>query len=230
MKEDGMLRENSTGRPLVLAVSLALGLTLASSIWAAAPQDSLLLKDGRVIHGQVVEETDAKVTVMVAGVQRRYGRDLIKRIDYGGSQPLLDGAGDPEQPATSRPAEPRDRGAEAIPAPAPEPSTRANSLDEDLALRYQVPLSEVHWIRAQGIVDADLPLVLFVAARARIAPGPVVSLRLKGWTWSQIEDRYGIDGRQVYFVGGPWVPYPMFRIGWGWGGGWGGGWGRHGRR
>jgi len=60
-------------------------------------------------------------------------------------------------------------------------------------------------------------------------PGVVVRLRLSGWDWADIESHFGIDAARVYFVPGPWFPYPYYHLGWGWGWGdgwgWGGGWG-----
>jgi hypothetical protein len=168
-------------------------------------QDTVTLKDGRVLSGWVVEESKDRVTLEVQGVKRLYDRALIRSIQYG------------QGPAGAQP-----------PAPV-QVSSQAATLDQDLADRYQVPLKEVAWVRHQGISDADLPMVFFVAAQAAVRPVEVVDLRLQGLSWPEIEDHFGLDSRRVRYVVSPWVPYPYYYdgpyVGWGWGWGWGGGWG-----
>jgi len=179
-----------------------------------ASQDTVTLKDGRVLTGTVVEETKDRLTVQVQGVNRLYDRSLVKSVQYGTgpAQPPLDpAAAKDDQVVPSRVA------------------SKAATLDQDLADRYQVPLKEVEWVRRQGITDADLPMVFFVASEAQVRPVEVVDLRLQGLSWREIEAHFGLDSRRVVYVASPWVPYPYYEPydwgwGWGWGWGWHGGW------
>jgi hypothetical protein len=173
-----------------LSAALLLCLTLGAGL-TAATLDRLTLKDGRVVAGTIVAEDGAQVTLRSQGASRKYGRDFIKRIQYG------DGA--EAQAPTTRPVL------------APPPPAPAASLDLDLAQRYSVPVSEVQWVRHQGIADADLPMVFFVAASASVLPGQVVDLRLQGWAWDAIERHFGMEPKRVYFVPGPFLPVPLLR-------------------
>jgi hypothetical protein len=195
--------------PLVLAAWM-----VPAAAFSDGTVDTVTLKDGRVLTGLVVEESKDRLTLQVQGVNRVYDRGLIKSVQYG--------SGPDAAPASA--AAPADD------ASVPDRITSsASTLDQDLADRYQVPLKEVAWVRHQGIPDADLPNVFFVAAEAQVRPVGVVDLRLQGWSWREIEDHFGLDYRRVYYVAGPWVPYPYYYPGaywgWGWGGGWGWGWG-----
>ena len=197
-----------------IALCAALGLGLAGALKADPADDQLTLKDGRVVTGQVVEESQDSITLLVKGVTRHYKRDLVKKVAYG--------SGSAEAP-------PPDGEPAAATVPAGEPAAKpAVSLDVDIAQRYQVPMTEVAWVRRQGITEADLPIVFFVAASAGITPGPVVRLRLEGWSWRDIERHYGMDPARIYYAPGPWVPYPYFAVGYGYGWGWGGGGGYRG--
>jgi hypothetical protein len=64
---------------------------------------------------------------------------------------------------------------------------------------YRVPEREVVVVRDRGIRYNDLPVVFFIAARAHVAPGVIVDLRLGGMSWWDISVRYGI-GPEVYYV------------------------------
>ncbi len=64
---------------------------------------------------------------------------------------------------------------------------------------YRVPEREVVVVRERGIHYNDLPVVFFIAARAHVAPGVIVDLRLGGMSWWDISVRYGI-GPEVYYV------------------------------
>ena len=90
----------------------------------------------------------------------------------------------------------------------PTPSAKAQDLYQDLSQRYQVPVSEVLWVHRQGIVDADLPLVFFIAAKAEVTPGPVVRLHNSGLSWEEVERHYNIEPKSIHFVAGPFVPIP----------------------
>lgn len=64
---------------------------------------------------------------------------------------------------------------------------------------YRVPEREVVYVRERGIHYNDLPVVFFIAARAHVAPGVIMDLRLGGMSWWDISVRYGI-GPEVYYV------------------------------
>lgn len=171
-------------------VSVFLGLALAAALAADGVQDQITLKDGRIVTGTIVEESPAEVTLRTSGALRHYQRDFIRGIHYGGGGSDTDAA------------------SAALPPPT---AAAANPLDLDLSRRYSVPVTEVQWVRRQGVADADLPMVFFIAAKASVLPGVVVDLRLKGWAWPDIERHFGLEPRRVYFVPGPVVPYPLLR-------------------
>ncbi|HTB22419.1 MAG TPA: hypothetical protein VK914_06910 [bacterium] len=214
--------------------SLAFALAAAGALWADSAQssdDTVTLKDGRILHGQVVEESNDDVVVLVQGVQRKFGRSFIKKIVYG--------KGPDEALASPAPAQSSAPAADGNPYAAPSgggsvPDAPKGDMVSDLALRYKVPVSDVIWVRKQGISDADLPLVFLVAATAQVMPRAVVKLRLEGWAWDDIETHFGMNSQYIYYDDGPWGPYPYYYYpgwwggwGWGWGGGWRGGWGGH---
>lgn len=207
-------------RHLLFITLLAAALLPSAAGHCDGNQDTVTLKDGRVLTGLVVEENKDRLTLQVGGVNRVYDRGLIKSIRYGS------GPAEAPQAATGDAAE------GTVPA---RITSQAATLDQDLADRYQVPLKEVAWVRHQGIPDADLPMVFFVASEAAVRPVEVVDLRLQGLSWREIEAHFGLDSRRIYYVESPWVPYPYYGpyVGWGWGWrgawGWGGGW-HHGWR
>jgi len=64
---------------------------------------------------------------------------------------------------------------------------------------YHVPEREVIVIRERRISDDELPVVLFVAQRARVAPARVIALRESGRSWWDISVHFGL-GPEVYYV------------------------------
>lgn len=64
---------------------------------------------------------------------------------------------------------------------------------------YRVPEREIVVIRDRHIPDYDIPVVLYIAQRARVAPGVVVDLRLAGNSWMDITLRFGL-GPDIYYV------------------------------
>lgn len=63
---------------------------------------------------------------------------------------------------------------------------------------YRVPEATVVQYR-RVIPDDELPVVFFIAQRARVAPAIIVRLRSGGMSWYDISLRYGI-GPDVYYV------------------------------
>lgn len=64
---------------------------------------------------------------------------------------------------------------------------------------YRVPEREIVVIRDRHIPDYDIPVVLYIAQRAHVAPGVVVDLRLAGNSWMDITLRFGL-GPDIYYV------------------------------
>jgi hypothetical protein len=79
---------------------------------------------------------------------------------------------------------------------------------------YHVPQREVVVVRERRIRDDELPVVFFVAQRARVAPATIVDLRLRGLSWWDISIRYGI-GPEVYYVPVTVAPGPPYGKAWG---------------
>jgi hypothetical protein len=74
---------------------------------------------------------------------------------------------------------------------------------------YRVPEREVIVIRERHIRDEELPVVLFIAQRAAVAPATIVDLRLRGLSWWDISVRYGL-GPEAYYVPVAVVPGPPY--------------------
>lgn len=64
---------------------------------------------------------------------------------------------------------------------------------------YRVPEREIGVIRDRHISDYDVPVVLYIAQRARVTPGVVVDLRLAGNSWMDITLRFGLSP-DIYYV------------------------------
>jgi len=64
---------------------------------------------------------------------------------------------------------------------------------------FRVPEREVIVIRERRIPDEEIPVVLFLAARARVAPGVIIDLRFRGKTWMDITIHYGLSP-EIYYV------------------------------
>ena len=64
---------------------------------------------------------------------------------------------------------------------------------------YRVPEREVIIIRERRIPDEEIPVVLFIAARARVAPSVVIDLRLGGRSWMDITLHFKLNP-EIYYV------------------------------
>ena len=64
---------------------------------------------------------------------------------------------------------------------------------------YHVPERDVIVVRERRIPDDELPVVFFIAERARVPAARIVDLRLAGSSWWDISVRYGL-GADVYYV------------------------------
>ncbi|MBU2227236.1 MAG: hypothetical protein KJ936_06150 [Proteobacteria bacterium] len=64
---------------------------------------------------------------------------------------------------------------------------------------YRVPEREVLIVRDRGIHQEELPVVYFLAQRARVSPEAVVDLRLRGMNWMDITLKFGLSP-DIYYV------------------------------
>ena len=64
---------------------------------------------------------------------------------------------------------------------------------------YRVPQKEVIIIRERGIPDHEIPVVLFIATRAHVAPAAVINLRLHGRKWTDITLHFGLSP-EIFYV------------------------------
>ncbi len=79
---------------------------------------------------------------------------------------------------------------------------------------YQVPQREVVVIHERRVRDEEIPVVLFIAQHAHVAPATIADLRMRGLSWWDISVRYGI-GPEVYYVPVAVVPGPPYGKAWG---------------
>lgn len=64
---------------------------------------------------------------------------------------------------------------------------------------YKVPEREVIVIKERGIPEEELPVVFFIAQKAKVKPATIINLRLQGLSWMDISLKYGITA-DVYYV------------------------------
>ncbi len=74
---------------------------------------------------------------------------------------------------------------------------------------YRVPEREVVVIRERRIPDEELPVVFFIASRARVKPEVVVDLRLSGKSWMDITLHYHLRP-SVYYIALDCDPGPEY--------------------
>ncbi len=73
---------------------------------------------------------------------------------------------------------------------------------------YGIPHREVIGVRERyRLPDEELPVVFFLAARARVGPSIILDLRMGGMSWLDISFRYGLTP-DIFFV-----PLAIARIG-----------------
>jgi hypothetical protein len=70
---------------------------------------------------------------------------------------------------------------------------------------YQVPEREVVVVQQQALPPDEVPVVFYVAQRARVAPSVVVDLRRRGLSWTDIAFHFRLEPDIYYFRDGP--PY-----------------------
>lgn len=64
---------------------------------------------------------------------------------------------------------------------------------------FRVPQREVIIIRERHIPVEEIPVVLLIAQRARVAPASIINLRLGGKSWLDITVHYGLSP-EIYYV------------------------------
>jgi len=64
---------------------------------------------------------------------------------------------------------------------------------------YRLPEREVIVIRERRVPDHEIPVVLFLAERARVAPATIVDMRLSGKKWMGIVVHFGLSP-EVFYV------------------------------
>jgi len=64
---------------------------------------------------------------------------------------------------------------------------------------FRVPEREVVVIRERRIPDEEIPVVFFVAQRARVAPAVIIDLRLAGRSWMDITVHFVLNP-EIYYV------------------------------
>lgn len=74
---------------------------------------------------------------------------------------------------------------------------------------YRVPEREVLVVRERRIPDDEIPVVFFLASRARVAPGIIVEQRLSGLGWMDISLRLGLSP-EVFYVPVTYDPGPPY--------------------
>jgi hypothetical protein len=70
---------------------------------------------------------------------------------------------------------------------------------------YQVPDREVVVVRERAIPPDEVPVVFYIAQKARVEPTVIVDLRRRGLTWADVALHFRLDPDVYYFRGGP--PY-----------------------
>jgi len=64
---------------------------------------------------------------------------------------------------------------------------------------YRIPQTEVMIIKEMGIPAYEVPVLLFIAKRARVEPGDVRDFRLRNNTWLETTLRFGLSP-QIFYV------------------------------
>ncbi len=64
---------------------------------------------------------------------------------------------------------------------------------------YHVPERDVVIIRDRGVYDEELPVVFYLAKNARVSPGAIVDLHLRGMSWMDITLHFGLSP-EIYYV------------------------------
>lgn len=72
---------------------------------------------------------------------------------------------------------------------------------------FEVPQTRIAVIKKKGLADDEVPVALFLSARAGVAASTIVALRLGGMSWLDITFKYGFTPEVFYMpvkVGQPY--------------------------
>lgn len=64
---------------------------------------------------------------------------------------------------------------------------------------FRVPQHDVIIIRERHIPDEEIPVVLFLAKKAHVAPATIIDLKLRGKTWMDITLHFGLSP-EIFYV------------------------------
>lgn len=64
---------------------------------------------------------------------------------------------------------------------------------------YHVPEREVIVVRKRAVPEEELPVVFYIARRARVSPATIIKLRLGGKSWMDITFRFGLSA-EIFYV------------------------------
>ncbi|MDI6801273.1 MAG: hypothetical protein QMD01_04360 [Thermodesulfovibrionales bacterium] len=74
---------------------------------------------------------------------------------------------------------------------------------------YRVPYREVIVIKERGIPHEEIPVVLSIAGRVRVAPSLIIDMRLRGRTWMDIVLHFGLSP-EIFYVPVRVIPGPPY--------------------
>ena len=74
---------------------------------------------------------------------------------------------------------------------------------------YKVPQRDIEIVKERKISDEELPVVFFLAKRAKVAPDKIIELRVGGRSWIEITHFYGL-GAEIFYVKAGKVDTPPY--------------------
>lgn len=170
--------------------------------------DTVILTDGTVLQGQVMQETSDEVVLSDHGVQRTLQRGLVAKVEFNtspassDSSPATDSApadgGDTVPSAPSGEVAAPSDGGDTVPA---LPTQDQTDYVDGVSAYYDAPSDQVWDFEQQGIPYEELPVVFYVASRAQCDPAEVVGLRLQGRSWADICRYLGLGPGIFYWRG-----------------------------
>lgn len=89
-------------------------------------------------------------------------------------------------------------GADAQEADAQEVDIAQEAYFRAVAEFFDVPSSEIDILRDWRLAPDEIPVVLFFAEGAGVAPEALVALRRSGESWTGISDRYGVGAAELH--------------------------------
>ncbi len=72
---------------------------------------------------------------------------------------------------------------------------------------FDVPQTGIAVIKKKGLADDEVPVALFLSARAGVAPSTIVALRLGGMSWLDVTIKYGFTPEVFYMPVKAGPPY-----------------------